>query len=292
MKKKYVVALIIVLIGWAAFFYFNSVKQKETRQAQSSLTASRIVEAAQKSPRAGMSQMASALNRYQDKHKRFPATLMDLYPKFITAKAFINDVNWHYQPRKTDFLLKKTIQDGDRLLTIAVNSTFDYQFSGGPVVMAKITPPTIAEPAPTPAAAKQPQTRQPLLLAKNTPEDKTAPAPTDAQDTVNILIDELPVDLPMETASMPTPKPLKKLAVKTIGRRIVSEIKGPIGSGITAQTASIYLVWRNRQGNLGFGNVDYPETQQLTLYKDGYWITIERSDANQADDAMLPEDGA
>jgi len=41
----------------------------------------------------------------------------------------------------------------------------------------------------------------------------------------------------------------------------------------------LYLVWKNADGSLGFGNTQYPTSKKLTVYDNGEWVQLR--DINQ-----------
>jgi hypothetical protein len=41
-----------------------------------------------------------------------------------------------------------------------------------------------------------------------------------------------------------------------------------------------FLVWKNDDGTLGFGNVQYPISEKMTIYDEGKWVQIHRQGSN------------
>ena len=42
-----------------------------------------------------------------------------------------------------------------------------------------------------------------------------------------------------------------------------------------------FLVWKNDDGTLGFGNVQYPISEKMTIYDEGKWVQIHRQVSNR-----------
>ena len=67
---------------------------------------------------------------------------------------------------------------------------------------------------------------------------------------------------PEKSTPEPEPFPTFQLSDK---RRFIKRLKG--GN----------LVWRNEDGSLGFGNIQYPLTEDLTIFDGEEWLQISRS---------------
>ncbi|MBW2172920.1 MAG: hypothetical protein JRF69_13330 [Deltaproteobacteria bacterium] len=50
----------------------------------------------------------------------------------------------------------------------------------------------------------------------------------------------------------------------------------PSPETVTSKFSTRYLVWKDEQGNLGFGNVVYPQAGQVSAYQEDEWIGVER----------------
>jgi hypothetical protein len=55
---------------------------------------------------------------------------------------------------------------------------------------------------------------------------------------------------------------------------IVTVVKEEIAPGIDPKLGSAYLVWKDENGRLGFGNVDYPSSYKLSVYSGGMYQNI------------------
>jgi len=239
MNKKLIIALLAAIILAGALFFFRDHKKTVEAQRVSTEAFDKLTEVAQKVPQAGLPQMGAALKRYYKKNYKYPARLGELYPEFIPNKNFLDDIDWYYEPRGDDFFVSKSITRGSEQLVASIDKSLAPRMGTG-VVVASVSKPKPAEikEASSPAMALAPlKTIQPIE----------------------------PLNLEDEEKESLIAQP-----------EIVSMVEGEIGHGISSNVSKKFLVWRDKNGVLGFGNVIYPDTQTITIYKDGNWVNIKK----------------
>ncbi len=55
---------------------------------------------------------------------------------------------------------------------------------------------------------------------------------------------------------------------------------------LAAKFGMKYLVWRDKDGNIGFGDTIYPDRGKLTIYDEGQWNTVEKLFTEKKDNAI------
>ena len=263
MNKKYIIALIVVLVASCAFFFYIRNKNEKEANKHMSQEYSRRINVAKKSPSAGLRHMGQALNRYQDDNGAYPPNLSALYPDYIPVKDFIDDIEWHYIPKAGDFILRKTIQGpGKKVLTASIRSDLQLAPTSGKMLASEAKPKSSPVKPDLKPSTKEP--KEQMTVASTTmsspianpvlPEQQTEPHQT--ADASPDLQDNLESSKP-ESESLPT----YQLSAK---RRFIKQLKGG------------FLVWKNEDGSLGFGNIQYPLTEDLTIFDGGEWVEISR----------------
>ncbi|MBC8377947.1 MAG: hypothetical protein H8E62_02110, partial [Planctomycetes bacterium] len=94
METKHIVIIAVVVVVFIGYMVIRNKKGEEELKEHHKSTYSRIVEMAKKSPRAGLDVMGRALKKYYAENKSYPSSLDTLYPKYISEKAFIDEINW------------------------------------------------------------------------------------------------------------------------------------------------------------------------------------------------------
>jgi hypothetical protein len=47
-------------------------------------------------------------------------------------------------------------------------------------------------------------------------------------------------------------------------------------TGFPVEVSQRHLVWREKAGIMGFGNVEYPDDERLTICANGQWVDVKR----------------
>ena len=141
MNKKYIIILVIAIVGAVGLYIYQNQKQEKDLSSHHNRQYGRMIEVAQKSSIAGLVHMGRALNTYKEKNGAYPVGLSALHPDYIPVKAFIDDIQWHYKPNGKDFFLSKTIRTkGDKVLTVSLGPDLMPQEESATVVASIETP--------------------------------------------------------------------------------------------------------------------------------------------------------
>lgn len=241
MKKNYIIAFLVVIVAAGAFFYFRERKTSEETQKIRAEAFVKLTEIAKRVPQTGLTQMAAAVERYHQKNKKYPAQLEDLYPEYMPYRKFIEEIDWRYEPREDNFFLSKTVMQGKQQVLASIDKNMTPQVGAGMEV----------------ATAKKEK-------GKKEAEDIT-------KETSPILaLKPIEIIQPIELPEIVAPEPESMIEQP----EIVSMVEGEIGHGISSDISRKLLVWRDKNGVLGFGNVIYPNSRNITIYQDGSWINI------------------
>jgi hypothetical protein len=254
MNKNYIFAFLVVIIAAGAFFFFRGNKSSEETQKIHSEALIKLTEIAKKSPMSGLKQMGAALQRYYKKNQKYPAQLDELFPDYMPSKQFIEELNWHYEPRGDNFFLTKTITRKNKKVVASIDKSMTPQM-GASTAIASVTKPA-------------------------RPEEETP----DTTEETSPLLALKPIETiqPIDPLTMEEPKPESMIEHP----EIVSMVEGEIGHGISSSISRKLLVWKDKNGVLGFGNVIYPKTRNQTIYKDGNWINIKNPETTLAATAL------
>ncbi len=263
MNKKYIIALVVVLVACSAFFFYIRNKNEKEANKHLSQEYSRRIKVAKKSPSAGLRHMGQALNQYRDDKGVYPPSLAELYPDYIPVKDFIDNIEWHYVPKVGDFILQKTIEGpGKKVLTASIGSDLQPASTSDKMLASDAKPKSSPVKPDAEPSTEKPEER--MTVASTTmsspianpvvPEQKTEPHQT--VDASQNLQDNLESSKP-EAESFKTHQVSEK-------RRFIKRLKGG------------FLVWKNEDGSLGFGNIQYPLNEDLTIFDGGEWVEMSR----------------
>ncbi len=237
MNKKYIIIIILcVLIGAGYNIYRNRSTQDELLRRNEN-EYSRIAEIANKSPKAGLSEMGRSLEKYYAEKKSYPPKLSDLYPNYLANKPLIEEVAWEYVPGKDNFsLTKSVIVDGQKMMA-SIDKTL------------------------------KPISGERILVA-TTKED---PASASQQFVVPGVS-----DLAARLDSV-TLKDEKITEVRLIEPEFALIKDTEIESGFENEMSRKFLVWKDDRGVKGFGNIQYPYIPKVTIYNEGRRYDLQRS---------------
>lgn len=236
MKKKYIIIFIVcILIGVGFSVYRNRSKEDDTLKRNES-EYSRITEIAKKSPKAGLSEMGRLLEKYYAEKHKYPPKLLDLYPEYLANKSLIEEVEWEYMPGKDDFLLKKAVVIAGQRMIASIDRNL------------------------------RPKSGEVMMVAS------TGKVPYSIPGTAPLLAELTPIPVAGQTE--------KKEGV--IKERIIEPEFALIRKTVTVsefedEISRKFLVWKDDNGVLGFGNVQYPHVSKLTIYNAGQRYDLQRS---------------
>ena len=269
MNKKYIIILVIAIGVAAGLYIYQNQKKEKDLSAHHNRQYSRMIETAQKSPIAGLVHMGRALNNFKDKNGAYPAGLSALYPDFIPVKAFIDNIQWHYKPSGPSFYLSKTIKSkGDKMLTASIGPNLIPQKESDVVVAAIETPQKIItdnEIKPTKKSSKSDSllasTEKTNTRAKTIRPKIPSAGLTDSRG-------KLKNSAKAADNKKKSSRELEKVATHKLAKKEL------FVQGINRKQE--ILVWKNDDGSLGFSNIQYPRSKELTVYDKGEWVQIRR----------------
>lgn len=265
MHKKYIIIFVIASVGAVGLYIYQNQKKEKDLRSHNNRQYNRMIEAAQQSSTAGLVHMASALNKFKKKNGAYPARLSALYPDFIPVKAFIDDIQWDYKPKGNDFYLSKTVRTkGNKVLTASIGPNLIPQ-EGSDIMVASSKDPkrlnSRAKTKPSDKSSKKVVSKDSRSKSKPVAKTITPNRPSAGlKNSRGKLSDSKP---PVILKKNPSPDlenaPTHKLTERE-----------QFIHGVNQK----YLVWKNPDGSLGFSNIQYPTSQELTIYDNGEWVQI------------------
>lgn len=261
MENKYIVAISVVLVFVVGFFVYRHTKKQAGYDKDAKDQASMMVAMAKTSPIGGLTQMATTLKRYEQENGRFPHTLDQLYPEYISHRAFIDEISWEYTAEAHQFLLKKRFSMKGRRVIASVDKSLKPRIQTGTMVAS-------VEGVTEEVASGEPKTGGGTQTAAT---GKAAPSIGAKEKRFQALLKQpmpaQPVGLPKEEPkylSEPVPD-----AFSILGREECT--------GFPLEVSEEHLVWKDISGVMGFGNVEYPGTERMAILADGQWVSVERA---------------
>jgi hypothetical protein len=253
MKKNHIIFVAVVIALWAGFMAYRHFKGKGDVEKHHAAEQGRITEAAKKSPRAGLAQMGSALQRYYDDNNAYPPTLNELHPKYVANKSFIDDLDWYYTRQRENFFLSKTVITDNKRMVASVDKSLMPRVETGVMVAA----PT---PTPEPAEVKTPE----------------APITGIPEITIQSREEFWEALRRRELDKGAQPLPQKRTSATLLARRpkIISVIESDVVSEAEREVSQRYLVWKDNNGTLGFGDAQFPAATSRTIYEEGNWYDM------------------
>ena len=254
MKKHYLIILVVAIVGAVGLYVYQDRKKGQDLESHHRQQYDRMIKAAQKSSMAGMIHMGKALNKYKKKNGAYPAKLSALHPDFIPVKAFIDDLQWNYNLRGKDFYLSKTVTtDGNKVLTASIGPDLMPQ-KDSEVMLA-----SVEKPKQKPSRNATKPVKKSSKAADSAALTKKSKPMANAHGKLN------DTTKPVAAKKLPLPELEKFSTYKlTEKEQFVHSINHK------------FLVWKNADGSLGFSNVQYPASNEMTIYDKGEWVQIRR----------------
>jgi hypothetical protein len=251
MKKKYIIAVSVVVALWGGFMAYRYFKGKQDTEEFQSKEYSRMTVAAKQSPRAGLSQMARALEKFQAEKGSYPSNLKELYPTYLANKSFIEDIDWYYEPRGQNFFLSKTVVRDNRRMVASIDKSLMPKLDTGVMVAA---PTPTAEPGEVKGPEGVPAERPEISVRSR---------------------EEFWEALRLKEKGLGSlPKSYERKVIASIRPEIVSVVEPEVDLSVEAELSQRYLVWKDDRGTLGFGDVQYPAGERQNIYAMGSWYDI------------------
>ncbi len=260
MENKYIVAVSVALVFLVGFFVYRHTKREATLDEDSKIQASIMVAMAKTSPIGGMTQMAMYLKRYEEENGRFPVTLDQLYPKYVSYRAFIDEVPWVYTSEAHEFLLKKRFTMKGTRMIVSVDKTLRPRIQTGIMVasVGNVSEGVASGQAKTGGGSQAPVSgKAPSIGAKEKRFQALLKQPMPAQP---VVLSE------KETRFLSEPVP-----------EAFSILSDEECTGFALEVSQQHLVWKDIGGVIGFGNVEYPGADRMAILADGKWVSVKRS---------------
>ncbi|MBW1866608.1 MAG: hypothetical protein JRI38_02525 [Deltaproteobacteria bacterium] len=238
MEKKYIIIVFIVLTAWISLMgYRHFLTTKETREHyQEAYNRMEII--ALKTPSGGLAQMAMALNKYHQENKHYPDSLMDLHPEYVISKSFLTRINWQYKSQVDNFSLSKTVTINNREISASIDKSLRPS-TGSKIMLATAVP------------------------VKKAPVIAPLPAPLEP-DNKSLVVETI------SFKQQQAPEVLPEIEVETY---IETGSASPMASALSNK----YLVWKDKNGNLGFGNINYPDKKNISICTADKWLTLAKT---------------
>jgi len=248
MQKKYIIVVSVVIALWVVFMVYRHVQGKRDTEEYRAKEYSRITHTAKKSPRAGLTQMGGALQRYHEEKHAYPSSLNDLYPKYVANKSFIDEIDWYYEPRVDNFSLSKAVIRENKRVIAFVDKGLKPRVETGVMVAAPTLSlqtgeakepraPVVGVPeASMPSREEFWETlrqRQMDVTAVSTSRRGEARIATVRPEIVSVVEPEVISDA--ETATKPAPS-------QTVLEREYAPPKGKAHEAISSELSTRYLV--------------------------------------------------
>jgi hypothetical protein len=253
MKKSHIVFVTVVIALWGGFMVYRHFKSKGNLEEHHASEHARITEAAKTSPRAGLAQMGSALQRYHDEKNMYPSSLDELYPKFVASKSFIDELDWYYSREGDNFFLSKTVVQGNKRMVASLDKSLRPRLETGVMV---------ASPTPTP----EPE----AVEAPEVAAEGVAEISIQSREEFWEALRRRELDKTMR------PLPQKRTSAVLLARRpkVTSVVESGVVSEAEREVSRRYLVWRDNNGTLGFGDAQFPATESRTIFDEGNWYDV------------------
>lgn len=273
MEKKYIIAIIAVVVVWAVFMGFRHFDKKDANQAHREDTYRQMIDMAKKSPRSGLYEMADAVKRYYADNKVYPPNLGALYPKYMPSKGFIEQIDWSYAPDVNNFSLSKSATYNNQMMVASIDSAMrpEVETSGGVMVATRKAAPRKAPEAVTEevpelfqdaisegmileVVAEREMTLKEVdvVTAAASPELRRGDRPQRTEEKVNVQTE------------------LSRI-ITLVGEEAVSAQEAQIGYNLER-----YMVWKDLNGAIGISNVEFPDRTDMYVAVKDRWYNVKR----------------
>jgi len=257
--NKIVIILIIIAALGSGAYLFQKNKQDKALVAHNKLKFQQMTAAAKKSNAAGLLVMASTINKYKRAKGHYPEALLDLYPDFISDKPFISTLNWKYSLKNGSYLIKRNIKGQNTFASIGP----EFRLKTGIITSAK-QPETLADSR----SKFKKITTVKVAALKNS---------TNGSD----IKEHIKLSQTGENISSPHTNALfrnKKKEIEKKNSQLVPSIrivKKPLNKDekfLLSLNGDRLYIWKTKNGIIGFSDIQYPTTKQLTIYRNQGWI--------------------
>ncbi|MBU1194853.1 MAG: hypothetical protein KKE62_14415 [Proteobacteria bacterium] len=247
--KKIAVILIIIMILGGGLFAYQKNRQTKALAQHNRQKFVQIMEIAQKDHSAGLLDMASRINKYHQLKGQYPKDLMQLHPEFIPEKSFITTLNWNYETNNNTFFLKR--QTGGA-----------WEYAMGPDMRLQ--------------AIKKGELHLPQKIAAVKTAEKNTRSSADP-DTKRKTDMNKDVSTRSNIVLSYIHKPLKPLQIEKTQEipqeyTVVEKALNEDEKFLLSLNAGNLYIWKTPNGVIGFSNIQYPDSKNLTIYKNKAWV--------------------
>jgi len=267
-NKLLIVILIVTTMALGSYLVYRNQKYGKEANRQQQDTRNRMVDLAKKSPKSGLAQMARAVNRYYADNKSYPPDLKSLFPKYIKTEAFIYDIDWSYKPSGNGFLLGKTITKDGKHLTASIDDSLRFK-TDKEIMLASRSPEGAFEQKRSTSVSRTNENASSMIPRVNETNgdaqalirsNTQAQSAKEAMDMGGVKKQpETSVESDEEEKITQTPEQKELTLIAE-----VSESK--TRTELIADAGNRYLVWIGKDGNIGFSNVQYPDSEKIGYY--------------------------
>ncbi len=306
MDKKYILAAFTTILIFAVFMGLRHSKKTKEGNEYIETSNNQMVEMAQKSARGGLIQMGMVLKRYHKTNNKYPDSLKDLYPDYINNKPFLDEIDWQYTLKEDNFLLSKTTIIKNVKMVASIDKSMVPQ-TGSDIMMASINdieglittreteadtitaPDRIKKRRKTGIRAKEVkivQTLRPEIVEVVEGEIGSGVAP-DLSEMYLVWKDETghlgfgnreyPIAQKLSTYSKGSWAHMHTRLQEKQGTVFDASTGNKNRNQIASEIGNNYLVWKDNSGNIGFGNVAYPDTNKFSVYDpEDKWVKAKK----------------
>jgi len=300
MKTRYIIILVVCVIAGFGIMQYRKQSRENDILERNKKEHARIMEIAKTSPRAGLAEMGRFLEMYYSENNSYPNKLEELYPKYLANKSLIEEIDWEYKPGKDNFMLKKVIVADGKRLVAAIDKGLKPRKEEATIVAetekaASSIQKSISDMALAHVYADKGKKEELSVASVIDPEfsliKETEIEPGFEYDISHKCIvwkDDKGV---LGFGNVQYPRSTR-FSIYNDGKRydlrrfpygrgkasVPDEETITIKRGIDSVAASQnkeYLLWKNQNGTLGFGNIQYPENKDAILINvEGKWQKI------------------
>jgi hypothetical protein len=268
-NKLLIVILIATTMALGSYLVYRNQKHGKEANRQQQETRNRMVDLAKKSPKSGLAQMARAVNRYYADNKSYPPDLKSLFPKYIKTEAFIDDIDWSYKPSGNGFLLGKSITKNGKHLTASIDDSLRFK-TDKEIMLASRSPEGASEQKQSTVVSRTNENAPSMIPRVNETNgdaqalirsNTQAQSAKEAMDMSGVKKQpETSVESDEEEKITQPPPEQNELAL------IAKVSESSKRTELIAEAGNRYLVWIGKDGNIGFSNVQYPDSEKIGYY--------------------------
>ncbi len=256
--NKIILILIALAVIGIGFYFFQKYKQEKDLIAHNKRKFQNISAVAKQSNTSGLLVMASAINNYYKGKGYYPKSLLDLYPDFVADKSFITMLNWQYSQTNRSYLIKRSLEGQNTFASMGPDlklKTGIVDSPETPKAIASLTADktikfdinTVDQKSMIPSVEIKKETLSPQIVKKKNPSDINELLRTQKKLAEGKNIQQHP-------------------STKMIRKKLDENEKF-----LLSFDSNKLYIWKTDSGTIGFSNIQYPDREQLAVYRDQGW---------------------